>query len=59
VTPAGLGNILGFYGTSEEHFGFRNSKMFVGVGCSDIFVRKFGYRDSWKEVERARSLYRL
>jgi hypothetical protein len=40
VPLAGLGNILGLYGKSEGHFGFGNNKVFVDVGCSDVFVSK-------------------
>jgi hypothetical protein len=40
VPPAGLGNILGVYGKSEGHFGLSNNKVFVDVGCSDVFVMK-------------------
>jgi hypothetical protein len=40
VPPAGLGDILGFCGKSEGHFGLSDNKVFVGVGCSDVFISK-------------------
>lgn len=45
--PAGLGNILGFYGKSEGHFCLSDNKLFVGVGCSDLFVTKEVSLSSW------------